>query len=399
MPFVLSALGVLLWLVTGCPGDSAESDDGRACTPGQQIECFCSDGRRGAQRCYLDGTGFSPCVCAGDQDTGRPDQRGEDSGRPDRAVSDGATDDRDEGPADAEPDDAEPDARRPDTPEPDTEPDAEPDAEPDTEPDTEPDGPERLAALGEDCDRASACETDICLGLMVGGELESVCAQPCCHENECPLQFGCLQAGASRYCLPSRIFPPSFTFEQPTGGACRANPNACKSGICDSSADLCRGTCCTDADCGVAPCHWSVTGSTLRTFCDPLALLNGDGRTGMPCSSEFDCRAGICAQSGDPPSFRCADLCCSPLDCPGTTCGLVSGLGGAVVRACVDAPTGPNADGTPCSDDGESCAGGQCVEGACRTVCCDDTNCTAPMRCLPRTMEGVLVPVCTHPDE
>ena len=43
---------------------SAAGAPGMACTPGRQLECTCSDGRRGAQACREDGDGFTPCVCS-----------------------------------------------------------------------------------------------------------------------------------------------------------------------------------------------------------------------------------------------------------------------------------------------------------------------------------------------
>jgi hypothetical protein len=390
-PTVVLAVALAL---AGCQG-AGEGGSEPACTAGQQIECTCTDGRRGAQRCRLDGTAFTTCHCEGPvgrdlgrEDTDRTDLLGgdarEDAGPGDDAATTDGTEDR----------------------APDPEPDATPDAAPDVAdepPSDDPGGPdiERLARLGEDCDRAGSCESDVCLGTSVGGTFYSVCAAPCCHEEECPVGFGCLQAGAGRYCLPSRIFPASFTFDRDTGEPCNDNPNACRSGICDSRANLCRGTCCTDDECISAPCHWSATGSSLRLWCDPLGLLSDFGVTGDSCTSEFSCLHGICAQSGSPPSFRCAAPCCGNGDCPGgTMCGLVAGIGGAVVRACVENPTGSAADGTPCSDDGESCAGGHCIEGACRRVCCTDADCGGGgQRCLPRTYEDVLVPVCTRPDE
>ena len=36
-----------------------------ACVPGQQLECSCPDGAKGAQACRADGTGFDVCTCVG----------------------------------------------------------------------------------------------------------------------------------------------------------------------------------------------------------------------------------------------------------------------------------------------------------------------------------------------
>lgn len=403
---IRSAVLVLLLGVCSCDGDDGPPGD-RVCSPGIQIQCYCSDGSPGAQRCRGDGSGFSRCVCDGPADAAG-DGEG-DSGAVDVAQGDAASGDADRdldgGLGDTLVDSASDGAAEPadDLPlEGDDGPEAV-DAGADSEADAAELGDALDAAgavreLGEDCTSASQCETDVCLGLTVAGSPASVCATPCCHEEECPDGFGCLQAGAGRYCLPSRIFPPEYTFTAPTGDDCGPADAACKSGICETTTegDRCRGTCCTDNECLAAPCHWSLAGSSLRTFCDPAGLL-GDGlHTGQPCSSELNCWSGVCAQN-QAGGYQCADLCCGPADCGGgTVCGLVGGLGGSVVRACVDAPRGDAAEGTPCTSDGE-CASGNCIEDRCRRLCCLDADCASPERCLPRVYEGVLVPVCVDP--
>ncbi len=404
-------LAPALALATGCSERRSPPAGGglaRACVPGETQDCVCGGGRPGGQICSTDGTHWGPCDCdAGARppapaDTGPPDTGSADAARPVRDA--GRPPAPDAGPTDTgvppgtdagAPRDADAGAAR------DADAGAERDADA-SRADASDAAPPAPAALGEDCERASGCLSGICLGLGLAGRQHSVCASPCCHEEECPAGFGCLQAGAGRYCLPARIFPAGYTFDAATGQACGPGGHACKSGICDLSRDLCRGTCCGDRDCLAAPCHWSLTGETLRTFCDPAALvLSGDGRTGTPCASELDCRSGVCAASGEPPAFACADLCCGPRECPaGTTCGLVAGLGGAVVRACVTLPVGAAGDGTPCADDGEGCAGGHCFEGHCRRICCLDEDCPPGWRCLPReSEEGVLAPVCVQEDE
>ena len=388
----------------------SEPDDERQqnCRPGRTIECYCMDGRRGSQRCFLDGSQYGPCQCSGDPvddagcvGAGCSDGRADDRDRSDLVSDRGCTgagcdddsglDDRgettDTGGLDTGVDRSEPDRGSGDTDSDDTGRDT---VGPDIGPGS------RL--LGEDCDRASHCASDICLGLNMGAGFHSVCAAPCCHENECLFGFGCLQAGAGRYCLPSRIFPEGYTFTGATGASCGLTGNACKSGLCDSGRDECLGSCCTDAECVAFPCHWSSTGTTLRTFCDRAGLL-WDYPHGWSCTDGMECHSGVCAQIS-PGVGQCAALCCTSSACPeGTGCGLVGGFGGAVVRACVPLTTGDQPNGAVCSDNGESCTSGHCVENSCRQLCCTDDNCVSPERCLPReTSEGILAPVCTPPD-
>ena len=52
-------------------GDDSGDDDGSTpCVPGQQIACPCPGGTDGAQACNDAGTGYEPCVCPGDDETG-----------------------------------------------------------------------------------------------------------------------------------------------------------------------------------------------------------------------------------------------------------------------------------------------------------------------------------------
>ena len=397
----------------GCSTD--DESGGTICDPGRSIECFCVDGQSGSQRCFTDGSSYGRCMCSGNaEDGGDTDCRGSNCEDLDTDPDFEATaDESSELGTDSREDDCGPagcteDLRWRDLP---TEDSGEGDSRhtdegdvpiPDTADDADPsDAISVMRRLGETCERAAECDTDICLGLDMGGGLTTMCATPCCHEEECPYGFGCLQAGAGRYCLPARIFPDGrgYTLTSPTGESCGYRNNACKSGICETSNDLCRGTCCTDRDCGAAPCSWSTTGSSSqRTFCDPLGLLRSP--VGSGCLNQFDCSTGVCVEVS-PGVGQCASLCCTSSDCAGGTgCGLVGNPNGDVVRACVPLTTGDASDGEACSDDGESCASGHCVEGHCRRLCCTDSNCTLPERCLPRdSNEGVMTPVCIRPGE
>ena len=392
---VLAAFATLL---AACA--SSEGDTTTACDPGEALVCLCEDGREGTAPCREDGLGYGQCSC------GRvlPDTGGIDAGSQDAAVDAPLEDTHNDVADDAPPRDAgrddtgEPDAAAPDAAAPDTS--VEPDTpEPDTgEPDTgvDPDTGVSGLPLGADCERSTECLTGICLEVNVGGRPAAVCTEPCCHEESCPLGFGCQQLQASRYCLPARIYPAGFSFTTRTGDPC-TSAGQCRSGICDISAGFCRGTCCTDAECLAAPCHWSLTGSSLRTFCDPLAILGGDGRTGQGCFSENDCRSGICVPY--PGGARCADLCCSTRTCTGgSVCGLVQGIGPSYVRGCVDASGGATPNGGSCSVDGD-CIDNNCIDGTCRGLCCTDSDCLGGNVCRPRvTTEGVIATFCVAPE-
>lgn len=375
------------------------------CTPGRSVVCVCPDGT-GAQRCRDDGTGFEDCRCPrelpdatepGDAGDREPDEI-PDSGEPDSPDDDPPGDTAVEDlPADDPPTDATTeDTAAPDTGATDT-------GATDTSPtDTSvtdaplPDGTPTPRALGAECAADAECASGICLLFATTSGDRAVCASPCCHEEECPAGFGCVLPGGSvgSFCVPARVFPGA-TFSGVTGSTC-GTAGYCKSDLCDGSVGRCRGSCCTDADCGATHCYWTPTRSSMRAWCNPISLLGAGYWTGVPCASEFDCRSGICAQSGLDSGFYCADMCCSSAECPGgTTCGLVAGIGGAVARACVQrAAEGSGGAGDSCTID-EDCDRRICIDGACRAICCQDTNCARGERCLPRdTLDGAFAPVC-----
>lgn len=255
--------------------------------------------------------------------------------------------------------------------------------------------------LGSDCERAFHCESDLCVDVAVQGVAHAICASPCCGERDCPLGFGCQYLNGIKLCVPSRIYPPGYTFDRAAGQPCAGN--ACQSGLCDVRADRCLGACCVDADCGGRLCVWTPTGAGPRGICDiPL----GFGRTGDGCFSEFDCQSQVCvphpAAPGGAPGI-CADVCCTHRDCPGgTTCGRVAAYDGAsisgVISACVPVAPGPQPDGSACGSD-DVCAGLDCIEDVCTRPCCHDGDCAAGLRCLPRpTREGIFARVCVVPD-
>lgn len=255
-----------------------------------------------------------------------------------------------------------------------------------------------MGRLGDPCDRAFECDSDLCVDVTVNNVRHAVCAQPCCRESDCPLGFGCLFLRGVKLCLPARIYPAGFTFDRQANQSCGGN--GCQSGLCDVGADRCLGGCCINADCPGGLCQWTPTGSGPRAICDPVPL--GFGRTGDACFGELDCASRVCVGAAAP--GVCADPCCTHAQCPdGTGCGRIGafGVGGqieGVITACVPQARGPAPDGAACVDDAE-CAGGDCIEGTCTRPCCADVDCGAGRRCLPRpTREGIFARVCAVPD-
>ncbi len=276
-----------------------------------------------------------------------------------------------------------------------------PDARPPA-PDMAPVEPRDLP-LGSACERGPHCASNVCANLAVNGVAHAVCTMSCCSERDCPIGFGCQFFLGVKLCVPSRIYPPGYTFDRQAGQPCAGN--ACQSGLCDVGADRCLAACCTDNDCGGLACVWTPTGGGPRAICEPLPF--GAGRTGNGCFGDLDCRSRVCVPYANAPGGApgvCGDPCCTHQDCfGGNTCGRVAtfenGQVTGVISACVPAPPGPSPDGTPCARAAE-CEGTECVDGICTRPCCVDAHCAADQRCLPRaTPEGVFARVCAVPDE
>lgn len=271
--------------------------------------------------------------------------------------------------------------------------------------------------IGEACEAAADCETAVCLDMVINRVPQQFCSSPCCSAADCPASYGCLYVQGAKFCMPTDAYPPGFNFDREAGQDCGPTGNSCRSGLCENrrDGDRCIGGCCTDADCGQYACRWEPTflGTKLRPFC---ALPLGDGRQGAPCtgSNLFECWSNVCVarqnpQQGQAPGL-CAELCCSDNDCAGGYgCGQViyaepEGYTN-IVSACVELPRGDVATGQACVAD-EGCQSGHCVEGTCSEVCCDDRDCLAPQRCLPRRSgelgprgELLFIRICTEPPQ
>ncbi|MCB9526351.1 MAG: hypothetical protein H6702_23650 [Myxococcales bacterium] len=256
------------------------------------------------------------------------------------------------------------------------------------------------AALGERCDRAFHCASDMCVGSPQNPNL-AFCTQLCCSENDCPAGFGCLYGAGVRYCVPAALVPTS-NFSASAGQDC-SRVNDCRTGIC-GPRDRCMGSCCTDADCLGAVCELLPTGDgSARGVCD-IGNIGLGGPAGSPCFSELDCLNRLCVPipggNGGAPGY-CAPSCCTHADCGGgLLCGqvLVGQRGDYIHTACVPLEAGPRADGAGCLSDSD-CQSGHCVEDFCRQPCCYDQHCANGLRCLPRANgEGSLVRACVPPD-
>jgi hypothetical protein len=121
------------------------------------------------------------------------------------------------------------------------------------------------------------------------------------------------------------------------GQKCRVDAD-CKSRLCASSTVLttvitsstgpiCTTPCCTSTECSAG--FVCFNGGTGGGYCVPAMLAQrtapatGGKAAGLSCSSDIECRSGLC--TGTPKS--CIDTCCAESDCAGgSTCRVASVL-------------------------------------------------------------------------
>jgi len=189
-----------------------------------------------------------------------------------------------------------------------------------------------------------------------------------------------------------------------TGVLCACNhASDCASGVCALSetvgpalyqaagnTSFCTRPCCNSVDCDAGTvCFASGVGGN---YCVDPAWLGrastlGTGMAGSTCTSNAQCRAGLCA------SERCADTCCSfqstNAECAqGSQCAF-GGFPGAVsldthFTALCGPPGGASTGGAPCNDSNQ-CAGGLCYPSSpqdyCVEPCGSSTECATGSGC------------------
>jgi hypothetical protein len=265
-----------------------------------------------------------------------------------------------------------------------------------------------VCRFGEPCVDGAACGADLaCLAAQVplAGGHATMCTRWCSNSSDRP---GAPPRGACNVgyaCLPrsggdghGTCWPGAGT--QTVGFAC-TRPEECAS--LDCREGRCSDVCSLESHCTY---FGTVQSYTCRTFVDGGGAVRGRcapplgaGDHGARCTSDADCRQGLCDASG-----MCRRLCCAPRDCAaGRACLQVAGAAGSAVRACGLAPAGSGVDGTACSD-GATCAGGMCAAVAqsagtvCTRACCRDEDCPAGT-CDVRALgpAGTLGRVCVPP--
>ncbi len=255
---------------------------------------------------------------------------------------------------------------------------------------------EGALALGDRCVLDEDCGSELCLSVVRNGNTSTFCATGCSAASSCPLGFGCDRVSGMPLCLPASF--SGNVASTPAGGFCDRATNTCQSGWCNTGVRTCIESCSEPDDCAVfgGNCTLFVQTSSPSLVWENLCARVGTAtRTvGAACAVDGDCSSGIC----DRDSRRCAQHCCTDLDCGARESCRVYAFGAdAPVKICrgrVSPGTTPL--GSPCASPIE-CASGLCVpvdpeqpQGArvCTSHCCEDADCAGVLagggRCRPQ---------------
>ena len=252
--------------------------------------------------------------------------------------------------------------------------------------------------LGVTCAIDDDCASDFCLSYSRSGVSMRECTDPCSSAGKCPLGFSCAPISGMSFCLKG----PDFT--TPAGGFCEQGSIACQSGWCQTQTRTCIESCSKPSDCvnipGMNCLTFVQTGSSaIASLCATAGV--GTNAAGVACSSNGQCRSGIC----DRDSSTCAQHCCSDPDCGGVggTCQQYAFTPTFPIKVCRTRGMGTGAGvlGDACQSSTE-CESGICnpvdpsmPNGArkCSTTCCDNMDCTGalPMGGTCRTFASTVI--------
>ncbi|MCI0637192.1 MAG: putative metal-binding motif-containing protein [Actinobacteria bacterium] len=241
-----------------------------------------------------------------------------------------------------------------------------------------------LAPLGEACSSHAQCASSFCLDMnVVRLDLPgALCSSLCCTNDDCPDGFVCWESGAGTPACLARDLLRLSAAAAGDGASCDV-PEDCASGLCADGR--CGLPCCTDDDCKTAQCGMvEAIGRSQRDVV--LACTEESGADfGEFCQNPSDCASGLCHDN------ICSTGCCGSPSCgDGWVCNYGTvGSAGDYFRMCgpLDAwggGFGSGAVGDECGVN-EDCRSAVCRGSGCSDACCSNDDCPPGFACRPRT--------------
>ncbi|MCC7534937.1 MAG: hypothetical protein IT379_01920 [Deltaproteobacteria bacterium] len=226
------------------------------------------------------------------------------------------------------------------------------------------------------------------------------CTHLCERGSDCPGGYACVLSDALdptslRVCAWIHKACPVDATQCPTSlGGCGPDGSGSTEGT------QCTGACLAAADCpaifgGSYTCGTPPGFPAGLRICEPPTAA--DGASGEPCTTDDDCRSGICAfaEAGDPTAV-CLERCVPGVGCAvgfGCTPVVLTGTG-AAANVCV--PAGRGRTGDPCTR-ARDCRSGACSSSARACIdTCQSGACPPGFTCTPEglTVEGVALRTC-----
>jgi hypothetical protein len=218
------------------------------------------------------------------------------------------------------------------------------------------------------------------------------CTHLCRTAADCPGGYGCVFSVAGD---ASSLKVCAWTNRDCPGDALQC---ATSLGVCGGAGTWCTGHCASNADCPrILGTPAACADSNMLGFnvCEP-PLTGGVAPLGTPCSTDLDCRSGICAVPEMGGTQICLERCIPTSGCPvGFGCNAVS-LPRAGIAANICVPAGLGRSGAACMR-GQQCRSGVCSSRSARCIdSCQNGFCPPGTVCTPEglTVEGIPLSSC-----
>jgi hypothetical protein len=178
---------------------------------------------------------------------------------------------------------------------------------------------QRERKLGNFCEQDSDCAFgDFCLdpeplALSIGRR----CTRSCCSSSGCDPAAGSIcwspSGGGGSFCIDAVILGRAQGGKATSGERCSSDSD-CRSGLCAPDG-ICIDPCCSDSSCAAAEgsCQLRRRGEEKGFFCGPRP--EDKAAYLSQCNHDDDCASGLCHDFGDELGRRCSTPCCNSDAC------------------------------------------------------------------------------------